>query len=48
MTVQQCAHCGSFDIIAGQDHFQCLECAKHTSATGKKSVPSSNYPKDKE
>ena len=39
MTIQKCAHCGAFDMIAGQDHSQCLICGKHTHAKGHKSVP---------
>ena len=48
MTVQQCAHCGSFDIQAGLDHFQCLICGLHTSADGRQSVPPSSYDPPKE
>jgi hypothetical protein len=29
-----CAHCGSYDMIAGQDMYQCLHCGRHTHTDG--------------
>jgi hypothetical protein len=37
--VQQCAHCGSFDIMAGLDMYQCLQCGFHTHANGTAIAP---------
>jgi hypothetical protein len=34
-----CAHCGSFDLMAGQDMYQCLHCGGHTDHLGN-AVPS--------
>jgi len=35
----QCAHCGSFDLMAGQDMYQCLKCGYHTTAEGTTVAP---------
>ena len=34
-----CAHCGSYDMVAGQNMFQCLHCGEHTHHLGH-AVPS--------
>lgn len=39
--IQQCRHCGSFDIQAGLDLVQCLTCGQHTTYTNQKVAPSS-------
>ena len=40
-----CAHCGSYDVIAGQDMFQCLKCGLHTDHLGN-AVPSQTATKE--
>jgi len=35
----QCAHCGSFDTVAGLNLYQCLKCGYHTDAAGNAVAP---------
>ena len=30
-----CAHCGSTDVMVGQDAYQCIVCGFHTDNNGK-------------
>jgi len=41
-----CAHCGSFDIMAGQDMYQCLHCGFHTDFHGNAVRPTSTETKE--
>jgi hypothetical protein len=34
-----CAHCRSFDVMAGLDQYQCLTCGKHTDHRGNAVTP---------
>ena len=34
-----CAHCGSYDMIAGLDKNQCLHCGLHTDSNGNAVAP---------
>jgi hypothetical protein len=36
-----CAHCGSADMMAGLDQYQCLQCGKHTDQFGVAVAPDS-------
>ena len=35
----KCAHCGSMDVIAGLDQYQCLHCGNHTDHLGSAVAP---------
>ena len=37
--VGHCTHCGSTELIAGQDMYQCLICGKHTHSDGSLVAP---------
>lgn len=42
--LKKCGHCGSADVMAGLDMFQCLHCGDHTKSNGELVPPRPSVP----